>query len=65
MGCFGRTGNKARGGWVAGEVACVQSCFGRLLEEVVDAVEDCVCLIHGVAEPLEILLEVVEGLVVA
>ncbi len=64
MGCFVRVGKKARGGWVAGEVAGKQLDLGRWLEEVVDAVDDCLCLSHGVAKPLNVRLEV-EVVVVA
>jgi len=63
VGCFGRTGNKARGGWVAGGIAGGQPGLGRLLEEVIDAVG--VCLSHGLAKPLDVCLKVVESFVVA
>ncbi len=42
MGCFGRAGNKTRGGLVVGEVAGNQPGLGCWLEEVVDAVNDCI-----------------------
>ncbi len=65
MGCFGWAGNVLRRVGVASEIAVHQLGLGCWLEELVDAVKDCVCLSHGVAKPLEVLLEVVEGFVVA
>jgi len=52
-------------GWVAGGIDDNQPVLGCLLEDVVDAVKYGVKLIHGVAKPLEVGLEMIEGFVVA
>ncbi len=61
---FGIAGIGAGKGWVAGGRDRNQLGIGCLLDEAVDVIDDDVVLSHGVAKPLNVFLEVVEGLVV-